>query len=90
VWEWQIVLLVRDHPFDVVMAERPFGQAIAYLITAVEKWGQGLEIGCGELVDPAVHALGQMMGSTPVPVRLQDSYCRRTAPGAQTSTTERA
>jgi hypothetical protein len=56
VWERQIALLVRDHPFDVVMAERLFGQAIAYLITAMEKWGQGLEIGCGELVDTAVHA----------------------------------
>lgn len=56
VWERQIALLVRDYPFDVVMAERLFGQAIAYLITAVEKWGQGLEIGCGELVDTAVHA----------------------------------
>jgi hypothetical protein len=56
VWDRQTALLVRDHPFDVVMAERLFGQAIAYLITAIEKWGQGLEVGCGELVDTAVHA----------------------------------
>jgi hypothetical protein len=56
VWERQIKLLVRDHPFDVVMAQRLFGQGVAYLITAMEKWGQGLEIGCGELVDTAVHA----------------------------------
>jgi hypothetical protein len=56
VWDRQIALLTRDNPFDVVMAERLFGQAIAYLITAIEKWGQGLEIGCGQLVDTAVHA----------------------------------
>lgn len=56
VWKRQIALLVRDHPFDTVMAERLFCQAVAYLITAMEKWGQHLEIGCGELVDTAVHA----------------------------------
>lgn len=56
VWARQIALLVRDWPFDEVMAERLFGQAIAYLITAMEKHGQQLEIGCGYLVDIAVHA----------------------------------
>lgn len=55
VWDRQILLLTRDHPWDSVMAERCFGQAVAYLITAMEKWGQGLEIGCGPLVDIAVH-----------------------------------
>lgn len=55
VWERQIALLVRDHPFDTVMAERLYGQAVAYLITAMEKWGENLEIGCGPLVDIAVH-----------------------------------
>lgn len=55
VWERQIKLLVRDHPWDTVMAERVFGQAIAYLITAMEKHGQKLEIGCGPLIDIAVH-----------------------------------
>jgi hypothetical protein len=54
-WERQIQLLVRDHPFDTVMAERLFGQAVAYLITAIEKHGQQLELGCGPLVDTAVH-----------------------------------
>ncbi|EPD67369.1 MULTISPECIES: hypothetical protein [Streptomyces] len=56
VWDREIKLLVRDNPFDTVTAERIFGQAIAYLITAMEKWGQGLEIGCGYLVDMGVHA----------------------------------
>ncbi|MCK2222084.1 hypothetical protein MF672_051010 (plasmid) [Actinomadura sp. ATCC 31491] len=55
VWDRQIKLLVRDHPWDTVMAERCFGQAIAYLITAMEKHGQHLEIGCGPLIDRAVH-----------------------------------
>lgn len=55
VWERQIALLTRDHPWDSVMAERCFGQAVAYLVTAMEKWGQGLELGCGPLVDIAVH-----------------------------------
>jgi hypothetical protein len=56
VWDRQIALLVRDNLFDTVMAERLFGQATAYLITAMELHGQHLEIGCGELVDTAVHA----------------------------------
>ncbi|QMU68345.1 hypothetical protein [Streptacidiphilus sp. P02-A3a] len=56
VWDRQIALLTRDNPFDTVMAERLFGQAVAYLITAIEKHGQNLGLGCGELVDTAVHA----------------------------------
>ncbi|MET9794727.1 glycine-rich domain-containing protein [Nocardiopsis alba] len=55
VWDRQILLLTRDHPWDTVMAERCFGQAVAYLITAMEKSGQGLGLGCGPLVDIAVH-----------------------------------
>jgi hypothetical protein len=55
VWDRQIALLTRDNPFDTVMAERLFGQAVAYLITAIEKHGQNLGLGCGELVDAAVH-----------------------------------
>lgn len=55
VWDRQITLLMRDWPFDRVMAERMFGQAVSYLITAMEKYGQGLEIGCGKIVDIAVH-----------------------------------
>lgn len=56
VWEREIKLLVRDNAFDTVMAERLFSQAVAYLITAMEKSGQRLGLGCGELVDTAVHA----------------------------------
>ncbi|MFD6949578.1 MULTISPECIES: hypothetical protein [unclassified Nocardiopsis] len=37
------------------MAERCFDQAVAYLVTAMEKHGQRLGLGCGPLVDIAVH-----------------------------------
>lgn len=55
VWDREVTLLMRDYPFDKVMAERLFGQAVAYLITAMEKWGQQLEMCCGRIVDIAVH-----------------------------------
>jgi hypothetical protein len=55
VWDRQILLLMRDNPFDRVMAERLFGQAVAYLMTAMERWDDRLEIGCGRIVDIAVH-----------------------------------
>ncbi|MGW1778883.1 hypothetical protein ACWCQQ_07040 [Streptomyces sp. NPDC002143] len=29
---------------------------MTYLITAIDKWGQGLEMCCGRVVDIAVHA----------------------------------
>ena len=55
VWEREVALLMRDYPFDRVMAERLFGQAVASLITAMERWGEGLEMCCGRIVDIAVH-----------------------------------
>ncbi|MEV6978829.1 hypothetical protein [Kitasatospora sp. NPDC093806] len=55
VWDREIALLMRDHPFDEVMANRLFGAAVSYLITAIEKWGQRLELCCGRIVDIAVH-----------------------------------
>ncbi|MFH8407184.1 hypothetical protein ACH4FX_20670 [Streptomyces sp. NPDC018019] len=55
VWDREIQLLMRDHPVDEVMATRLFGAAVSYLITAMEKWGQHLELCCGRLVDLAVH-----------------------------------
>ena len=93
-WDREITLLVRDNPFDTVMAERLLGQAIAYLITAVEKWGQGMELGCGELVDTAVHTLildtrnyadfcqkyhGQFLHHVPEIGRKADGTIQRTA-----------
>jgi hypothetical protein len=55
VWDREVTLLMRDYPFDKVMAERLFGQAVAYLITAMERWGQRLEMCAGRIVDIAVH-----------------------------------
>jgi hypothetical protein len=55
-WEREIALLARDHhTWDKVMAERVLGQAIAYLVTAMQSEAVGL--GCGELVDEGVHQL---------------------------------
>ncbi|MEU4898253.1 hypothetical protein AB0B12_38100 [Streptomyces sp. NPDC044780] len=56
IWDREIKLLVRDTQFDRVTAERVFGQAIAYLITAIETYDQDLGIGCGQTVDMGVHA----------------------------------
>ncbi|GAB3451163.1 hypothetical protein GCM10027436_48570 [Actinophytocola sediminis] len=56
-WERLVDLMVRDYPWDTVMADRVLGQAVAYLITAMETWGQNLEIGCGYLVDIGVHTM---------------------------------
>lgn len=56
-WDRLVTLLVRDYPVDTVMAYRLLGQAVSYLITAMEKYGQNLEIGCGYLVDIAVHTI---------------------------------
>ncbi|MGW2835606.1 hypothetical protein [Streptomyces sp. NPDC001286] len=55
VWEREVTLLMRDYPFDRVMAERLFSAGVSYLITAMEKWGQQLEMCCGRIVDIAVH-----------------------------------
>ncbi|WP_138907954.1 hypothetical protein [Streptomyces chryseus] len=55
VWDREIQLLMRDYPFDEVMATRLFHAAVSYLITAIDKWGQGLEMCCGRTVDIAVH-----------------------------------
>ncbi|MBQ0850322.1 hypothetical protein J8N05_19225 [Streptomyces sp. BH-SS-21] len=55
VWEREVTLLMRDYPFDKVMAERLFSAAVSYLITAMEKWGQRLEMCAGRIVDIAVH-----------------------------------
>lgn len=56
-WEKLIGLLMRDYPFDSVMAERVLGQGIAYLITAMECRGRGLGLGPGSIVDIGVHMM---------------------------------
>ncbi|MFJ4126511.1 glycine-rich domain-containing protein [[Kitasatospora] papulosa] len=54
-WAKLVGLLMRDHPFDSVMAERVLGQAVAYLITAMENKNRGLGMGPGKIVDIGVH-----------------------------------
>lgn len=56
-WTKLVGLLMRDYPFDIVMAERVLGQGIAYLITATETRGQRLGLGPGSIVDIGVHAM---------------------------------
>lgn len=56
-WAKLVGLLMRDYPFDSVMAERVLGQAIAYLITATEHRGQALGMGPGRIVDIGVHTM---------------------------------
>ncbi|MFH9613792.1 hypothetical protein ACH4MM_08585 [Streptomyces pratensis] len=54
-WAKLVGLLMRDYPFDSVMAERVLGQAVTYLITAMENKGRSLGIGPGKIVDIGVH-----------------------------------
>lgn len=70
VWAKEVALLMRDHPFDKVMAERLLGQAVAYLITSMELRGQHRELGPGELVDIAVHTLI-------LDTRIYHDFCQR-------------
>lgn len=56
-WTKLVGLLMRDKPFDSVMAERVLGQAVAYLITAMETRGLGLGLAPGRIVDIGVHTM---------------------------------
>jgi hypothetical protein len=56
-WDKLTGLLMRDYPYDRVMAERVLGQGIAYLITSMECRGQGLGLGPGHIVDIGVHTM---------------------------------
>ncbi|WNI23766.1 hypothetical protein [Streptomyces sp. ITFR-16] len=56
-WNKQVGLLMRDYPFDTVMAHRVLGQAYAYLITAMEHRGEGLGLAPGKIVDIGVHTV---------------------------------
>ncbi|MEV0887706.1 hypothetical protein ACIOHB_04745 [Streptomyces microflavus] len=56
-WSKLVGLLMRDYPFDSMMAERVLGQAVAYVITAMENKGHRLGMGPGRIVDIGVHAI---------------------------------
>jgi hypothetical protein len=56
-WEKQVGLLVRDHPYDSTMAGRILGQGYAYLLTAMRHLGESLGLAPSELVDIGVHTI---------------------------------
>lgn len=56
-WDKQVGLLMRDHPYDSVMAARVLDQGYAYLLTAMRHRGEGLGLAPSTLVDVGVHAI---------------------------------
>lgn len=69
-WDREIALLTRDNPIMTKdTAERLLGQAIAYVLTAMER--PGVDMGVGYTVDVAVHAL---ILDTPLYFALCDEY----------------
>jgi hypothetical protein len=56
-WDKQVGLLVRDYPYDSVMAARVLGQGYAYLLTAMNHRGEGLGLAPSKLVDVGVHTV---------------------------------
>lgn len=56
-WEKQVGLLMRDYPYDSIMATRVLGQGYAYLFTAMAHRGQGLGLAPSKLVDIGVHTI---------------------------------
>lgn len=56
-WDKQVALLMRDYPYDSVMAARVLGQGYAYLLTAMAHRGQSLGLAPSSLVDIGVHTI---------------------------------
>ncbi len=56
-WEKQLGLLMRDYPYDSVMAARVLGQGYAYLLSAMAHRGQSLGLEPSTLVDIGVHTI---------------------------------
>ncbi|WP_189307515.1 glycine-rich domain-containing protein [Streptomyces cinerochromogenes] len=56
-WDKQVGLLMRDYPYDSVMAARVLGQGYAYLLTAMNHRGQSLGLAPSKLVDIGVHTV---------------------------------
>jgi len=56
-WNKQVGLLMRDHPYDSVMAARVLGQGYAYLLTAMNHRGDKLGLAPSSLVDIGVHTI---------------------------------
>ncbi|MEU7260971.1 hypothetical protein AB0B21_34980 [Streptomyces rimosus] len=53
----QVGLLMRDYPYDSVMAARVLGQGYAYLLTAMAHRGERLGLVPSRLFDIGVHAI---------------------------------
>jgi hypothetical protein len=68
-WEREVRLLLRDSVAVRSLAERILGQAIAYLITAMEN--VGVDMGVGYTVDIGVH---QIILDTPLYFAFCDEY----------------
>ncbi|MGW4238685.1 glycine-rich domain-containing protein [Streptomyces sp. NPDC004749] len=56
-WDKQVGLLVRDYPYDSIMAARVLGQGYAYLLTAMKHRGASLGLAPSRLVDIGVHTI---------------------------------
>ncbi|MEU5214338.1 hypothetical protein [Streptomyces sp. NPDC020742] len=56
-WEKQVGLLMRDYPYDSIMAARVLGQGYAYLLTAMKHRGESLGLAPSTLVDIGVHTI---------------------------------
>lgn len=56
-WEKQVGLLMRDCPYDSVMATRVLGQGYAYLLTTMALRGEALGLAPSKLVDIGVHTI---------------------------------
>ncbi|MDW6061488.1 hypothetical protein SAZ11_30040 [Streptomyces sp. FXJ1.4098] len=69
IWDREIALLMRDNVMVRDMAERILGDAVAYLITAMEH--PDVHIGVGKIVDIGVH---QIILDTPVYLAFCELY----------------
>ncbi|MFJ8250214.1 hypothetical protein [Streptomyces sp. NPDC094466] len=56
-WDKQVGLLMREYPYDSVMAARVLGQGYAYLLTAMNHRGQALGLAPSKIVDIGVHMI---------------------------------
>lgn len=68
-WEREVRLLLRDSVAVRSLAERILGQAVAYLITAMENPGRDMGVGC--TVDIGVH---QIILDTPLYFAVCEKY----------------
>ncbi|WP_405743842.1 hypothetical protein OG422_19075 [Streptomyces sp. NBC_01525] len=54
VWDREVRLIMRDHAMERDLAERVFGQAVAYLVTSTER--PEVRMGPSQAVDLGVHS----------------------------------